>query len=300
MKILFASFFAFVFCLFFQAAPIAYAAPVTITDDTGARITLPAPAKRIIGLYASFHEILADLGVEERIVARTNAERHERWAHLPSVGTHMRPNTERVLALAPDIVLQMSGRREAAEAVTALQRVGVPVAVFDVRNFADLFSLITRLGVLTGQEKEAAALTANMQARLDAVARFTAQKQAGGAPVPSVFFEVRYPNLLGAAKGSIVHDIIRHAGGKNCLNSELRLARPSEEELLRLNPDAYIIQHGAMNKTPVPLADRTHYRTLRAAQHGKIRIVEESLFSRPSAHNVDAVEQLAQFLYGAE
>jgi iron complex transport system substrate-binding protein len=47
-------------------------ADVTVLDDRGREIRLPAPASRVIALYGAFNEILADLGREDIIVARTS------------------------------------------------------------------------------------------------------------------------------------------------------------------------------------------------------------------------------------
>ncbi|MFV0423560.1 ABC transporter substrate-binding protein [Oleidesulfovibrio sp.] len=267
--------------------------PVTITDDTGHTVQLQAPAQRIIALYGAFNEILTEMGLQDRLVARTNADN---WppaiTALPAIGTHMRPNLELVAGLAPDLVLQMSGRKEAQQAVAELRAMNIPVAEFHAGSFEQLFSVITRLGVLTGTPQKAAHLNGNLQQRLEAV-----QTAVADQPQPTVFFEVRYPNLLGAGQASIVNDIIRFAGGTNCLQADKKLDRPSEEELLRLNPDVYIVQHGPMNKVPVPLTDRPHYRPLRAVQANRWMIVEEAQFSRPGPRAVTAVEELARYLH---
>ena len=163
------------------------------------------------------------------IVARTQNDRLPRSvAQKPSIGTHMRPNIELVLGYRPDLVLQMAGRQQAGEAVKALERYGVNTAMFQVTSFDDLFSVITRLGVLVGAEDRARTMIEEMRARLRAVE----EAVRPGRPGPSVFFEVRYPNLLGAGRGSMVNDIIKMAGGTNCVESPDKLVRLGEEELL--------------------------------------------------------------------
>lgn len=277
-------------------APLSVAAQqhaVSITDDTGRTVQLDAPARRIIALYGAFNETLAAMGLQDRLIARTNADHWpESIRSLPAIGTHMRPNLELVAGMAPDLVLQMSGRKEAGQAVDDLRALGIPVAEFHVADFEQLFSVIARLGVLTGEQGKAAALTAQLRKRLE-----TVRAAVAGEHRPSVFFEVRYPNLLGAGTGSIVNDIIGRAGGANCLVSDKKLERPSEEELLRLDPEVYIVQHGPMNKTPVPPDARPHFRTLRAVRHARWLVVEEACYSRPGPRAVDAVEELARFLH---
>lgn len=269
------------------------AAQVGITDDAGREVVLEEPARRIIALYGAFNETLAALGLEHAIVARTRAD-HEPASILdkPVIGTHLRPNVEMVVGLAPDLVLQMGGRKQAGEAVAALARFGVPVAHFRADSFEDLFSVIKRIGILTGTEQRAAALVGEMQERLDRIGQ-----RLEDAGRPSVFFEVRYPNLLGAGSKSMVADVIARAGGRNCLTVPKKLVRLSEEELLRLDPDAYLLQRGPMNPNPSHPGERPHFQPLGAIKRGKVMTVDEKLFSRPGPRSAAAVEQLARFLH---
>ncbi|WP_421902371.1 ABC transporter substrate-binding protein [Maridesulfovibrio sp.] len=269
-------------------------AAVSINDDFGNEITLQAPAKRIVALYGSFNEILYAMDLGDRLVARTAADHYpEKITALPSIGTHMRPNPELIVALKPDLVLQMAGRSQAATALEPLRERGIPCAMFKVASFEEMFSMIRRLGVLTGESGNADKLVESMNARLDAVL----QKYVTSSVLPSVFFEIRYPNLLAAGQGSIVNDIIRHAGGINCVSNHKKIVRMGEEELMRLNPLNYVYQTGRMNPSPVKPDERSHFKLIDAVRHKRILKVDESVFSRPGPRNVEAVELLADFLF---
>ncbi|MEW5775104.1 MAG: ABC transporter substrate-binding protein [Thermodesulfobacteriota bacterium] len=267
-------------------------------DDQGTEIRLAAPARRIIALYGAFNEILAAMGLTDRLAARTQADvEPPAIAALPSIGTHMRPNLELILGLAPDLVLQMGGREAASEPVAALRRLGAPTAFFTAGSFAELFAVVERLGALTGEPDRAAALVAGLRARLDRVAEMVKAAQAKGAAAPRVVYEVRYPNLLAAGRGSLVSEVIARAGGVNAVEGDGKLVRLAEEELLRLNPDLYLVQRGPMNPNPIPLAERPHFATLAAAKAGRVVQVDERAYSRPGPRAVDAVEELAKVLY---
>jgi iron complex transport system substrate-binding protein len=274
------------------AATPAFSA-VSIVDDSGASVTLAGPARRIIPLYAGLGETLAAMGLADRIIARTASD-DTLPAALPAVGTHMRPNQELIVGLSPDLVLQFEGREEAGLAAESLIRLGIPVARFRISSFAELFSCVEKLGVLTGEAQKAKNLRADMQRRLEVV-----KEKAKRFPVrPKIFFEVRYPNLLGAGAGSMVNDIILAAGGENILarHSE-RMVRLSEEALALGDPDLYLVQRGAMNKDPVPLDRRSHFRGLAAVRRGFVREVPESLYSRTGPQSVAAVEDLAAYIH---
>jgi iron complex transport system substrate-binding protein len=55
-----------------------------------------------------------------------------------------------------------------------------------------------------------------------------------------------------------------------------------------------------MNPNPVPVSQRSHFRTLQAVRSGAILEVDEHLFSRPGPRTVDAVEMLADVLHPGE
>ncbi len=272
-------------------------AQVCVTDDFGRDVVLDKPARRIVALYGSFNEILFAMGQGELLVARTAADDYPaEIVKLPSIGTHMRPNAEMIASLNPELVLQMSGRPQAISVLKPLEEFGISTAVFRVASFNDLYSVIERLGVLTGKMNAAGSLVERMRKRLKAVDRMISSFKAK----PEVFFEIRYPNLLGAGRGSIVNDIIKKAGGENCLKSNKKIARIGEEELMRLNPRFYIYQKGHMNPSPVSPARRKLFSMLEAVRKDRVHEVDESVFSRPGPRNVKAVEILASILAGMD
>ncbi len=275
----------------FLAWPGAALSEVSITDDQGREIRLEAPATRIIALYGAFNEILADLGRENLLIARTATDDlPPSIVTRPSIGTHLRPNAELILGLAPDLVLQLGGRGEAMEPVRFLEKRGLKAAVFNIETFTQLFSVMERLGVLTGSQDQAQARIASMQAEL---ARIEA---ASSGPRPRIFFEARYPSLLAAGQGSIVSEIMTKAGGVNCVTDPGKLVRLGEEEVLRLAPDIYIIQQGPMNSVLVPLAERPLFRTLDCLRAGQVFTVDQGVFSRPGPRSLDAVRKLSTII----
>ncbi len=201
---------------------------------------LEAPARRVVALYGAFNDILLDMGLGDRLAARTRADIRPELAALPVIGTHMRPNLELIAALQPDLILQFEGRREAEAQVAQLRALGFPVAVFRGSSFPDLYRIIAALGVLTGAEDRADALIDSLRSRLNALA-----ERRIGALRPRVFFEIRSPNLLAAGANSTASAIIEAAGGENAVRVPERVARLNEEELIRLDPEVYIVQQGA-------------------------------------------------------
>jgi iron complex transport system substrate-binding protein len=277
-----------------QLAPAISAAEVRVTDDLGQVITMKEPARRIISLYGAYSEIFFAMGLGDLLVARTRAD-HFPAAILgkPSVGTHLRPNMELVLGLQPDLIIQAHGDKHGHEVIRQIQQNGLTVASFRPDTFEELLSVIRRLGTLTGREQAADTLVERLRGRLEQLSRKLAHSQRR----PTVFFEVRYPNLLGAGQQSIVNDVILKAGGINCLPNQKKLVRINLETLVGYDPDVYVVQRGPMNRNPGNPKDRSNFRAIKAVRDGQVLFVDEYLFSRPGPRSVDAAEKLATFLH---
>src|SRR5438552_18352172 len=84
---------------------------IAVTDDAGRRVTLAAPARRIVSLLPSFTEILFAIGAGDRLVGRTTwCDYPPEALAVPSVGDGMPPSVEAVAARRPElVVLSRSG-----------------------------------------------------------------------------------------------------------------------------------------------------------------------------------------------
>ncbi len=276
-----------------SAKPVVNDGKIRIVDDTGYELVLDKPATRLLALYGAFSEIMLALDLGGLLVGRTAADAQiEGLKHLPAVGTHMRPNFELILSLKPQVIIQFLGRQEAESLGHGLRQHGLPVLLFKMENFDDMYRVIEKLGELTGNKAKAMELVSSYKDRLGDLHRILLNEKR-----VRVFFEVRYPNLLGAGANSIVSDIIKIAGGSNVITLPERVIRINEEELIYKRPDVYIIQKGPMNVDPEPIEQRPNYATLPAVQNGRVLVVDQLSFSRPGPRAVDAAEMLAKWLH---
>ncbi len=268
------------------------AAAGCVEDDTGTRVCTGSPSPRIVSLYGAFTELLWEIGAGDLLVARTRNDRSiPQVRELPSVGTGLKPNVEYVMALRPDLVVARAGRA-ARQAVETLRARGLRVAAFDPRGLEDLYRTVDRLGVLAGREARARALVGRLRDRIGALRRRT----AGVEPV-GVVYEVRSEPLTVAGQDSLMTEIIEAAGGVNVVPVRKKILMLDVEALLRLDPDAYIVQRGPMNRNPMPPSRRPHLGALRAVRAGRVLVVDEARFARPGPHVAEAVESLARFLH---
>src|ERR1700681_4563362 len=141
--------------------------------------------QRIVCLTEETVETLYLLGEQARIVGvsgyavRPARVRHEK----PRVSAFISADVDKILALAPDLVLTFSDLQ--ADIAATLIRHGVAVHAFNQRDIAGILAMIRTLGALVGTSDKAAAL-------VDFLARRLADTRASAQALPHrprVYFE---------------------------------------------------------------------------------------------------------------
>src|SRR5229473_6431636 len=143
------------------------------------------PPQRIVCLTEETVETLYLLGEEARIVGvsgyavRPARVRREK----PRVSAFISADIEKILALAPDLVLTFSDLQ--ADIAASLIRHGVAVHAFNQRDLAGIFAMIRTLGALVGARERAELLCADLEARLHSARAATTRRERR----PRVYFE---------------------------------------------------------------------------------------------------------------
>lgn len=133
------------------------AAQTSVTDDSGARLTVHAPVRRIVSLGADAGELLIAAGAGAWIVAVAAAD-----GDPPGLATGVTrlaiDDLDRVVGLRPDLVVA-SDAAAAQAAATRLRARGLAVYQFVPRVWEDIAITIEKLGWLARSE-DLARLTA--------------------------------------------------------------------------------------------------------------------------------------------
>jgi len=262
------------------------AAGVVVTDDAGRRVTLAAPARRVVSLLPSFTEILFAIGAGERLVGRTAwCDYPPAALAVPSVGDGMPPNVEAVAARRPDLaVLYRSGPN--VTAAEQLERLGVQTVLFDLNRLEELGPVARRLGVLTGRRAAADSLARVMDS-------LASQPPAPG-PRSLVFIVWDNPPIVIGA-GSFLDRLAGLAGARNVFHD---IATPSAqvsiETIAARNPD-FIAVLSDTAATP-RYADRPEWRVVPAVRQRRFLFLPGRLFGRPGPRAAEAVRELRRRL----
>lgn len=279
--------------------PTTGAAPITLIDDLGRQVNLAAPAQRVVSVAPSNTEILFAIGAGEQVVGRDEtSDFPEDALSLPTVGGYTGWNLEAIVALHPDLVLAQGGGLNPPELIASLEGLGLTVFVLpNPATFEDMFANLATVGVLTGQEANATAQVAVLNARVAVVDE--AIRPLSYAP--SVYYELDATDPTKpytAGPGTFVDLVITRAGGVNIGASlQGQWAQISLEQLVVANPGIILLGDAAYGETPEKVSQRPGWGVLSAIQSGQVFGFDDNLISRPGPRLVDGLEAMARLLH---
>ena len=108
-----------------SVAPALNVFPLTVTDDTGVAITLQARPERVVAVLPSVVDLIADLGLVDRLVGVDDFSLAKAPNAVSVGGDNFTFNIEAIAELQPDLILvAVGGTEELAQQSRAL---GFPV-----------------------------------------------------------------------------------------------------------------------------------------------------------------------------
>lgn len=267
-------------------------AAVSVVDDEGRLVTVAAPPRRIVSLAPHATELLFALDAGHRVVGASAASDWPPAARsLPRVGDARAVDLERILVLAPELVVTWPYTAPAQ--VARLRARGIPVFVLDAATLDALPSQLARLGRLLGVSRHAEALAAARRAQLDALrARYR------DAPRVVVFYQVWNDPLYTIGGTHLISQAIALCGGVNAFAAQ-SLPAPvvGIEAVLSAQPQAIIAGTDGGVRPPW-LDDWRRWPTLPAAARGELHAVDADLLHRAGPRFIDGVESLCATIDG--
>lgn len=171
---------------------------------------------KLVSLCPSLTELVFDLGVGPSLVGRTRFCVHPAGAVdlVERVGGTKNPKVDRIIALAPDLVL-MNEEENRIEDADALRAAGLRVHSSMPRTVAETSAMVREIGSLVGAEAKGIELAAAIDAEGERVAAL-----ARGRPPVRYAYLIWWEPLMAAGGGTFIEGILGAAGGSNILAGE--------------------------------------------------------------------------------
>jgi iron complex transport system substrate-binding protein len=127
-------------------------ATVSVVDDTGKRVTLAHPARRVISMAPHVTELLFAAGGGNRVVGAMNYSDYPAAAKsIPLIGSNSQIDLERMVALKPDLLIVWQSGNTARQ-LEQLASLGIPVFYSEPRRLAQVADSLLRFGQLLGTQ----------------------------------------------------------------------------------------------------------------------------------------------------
>jgi iron complex transport system substrate-binding protein len=255
------------------------------------------PPQRIVCLTEETVETLYLLGEDARIVGvsgyavRPPRVRREK----PRVSAFISADIEKILALAPDLVLTFSDLQ--ADIVAELIRHGIAVHAFNQRDVAGIFAMIRTLAALVGASAKAEALAGSLERRLAEV-----QARAACLPRrPRVYFEEWDEPMISGI--GWVSELVAVAGGIDVF-SRLAAQKSAKDRIVSADaviaaaPDIVIGSWCGKKFVPARVASRPGFADIPAVRHGWLREIKSPLILQPGpAALTDGLDALTKIIW---
>ncbi|MDX2202281.1 MAG: cobalamin-binding protein [Hyphomicrobiaceae bacterium] len=286
---------------------------------------------RIVSLIASATEIVAGLGMLDKLVGRshecdwpasvlglprlteakfkvegTSAEIDARVQEIVREGLSVyKVHAEALRALDPDVILTQDHCDVCAVSLKDVEEAtctwtGKPVALVSLKpdSLADVYADIARAAGALGVPEAGQDLVARMQARFADVA----QRVSGRARPSVAFVEWVEPTMAG---GNWMPELVEIAGGRNLFGvAGKRSDWMQWAELVAADPDAIVVApcgydlKRCLEELPL-LQAKPGWAGLKAVRGGRVYFADgNAYFNRPGPRLADSAAMLADMLHG--
>jgi iron complex transport system substrate-binding protein len=257
----------------------------------------PAEPQRIVSMVPNLTEILFALDLADRIVGVSSfCDYPPEVETTARVGGVLNPDIEAILALEPDLVVNIPGNAS-EKTIGRLNELGIRTLVVSTETVADMFRSIEVLGAATGRRSAAMALTTSLNEQLQII------RDRVATTVPrKTLFVIGHSPLYVAGSGTFINDLVEIAGGTNIAGDALgQYPRFGIEEVIVRAPEVII---DSTLGTAFPARDVATRRewwsrwdTLPAVRDGRIYGLDTDTLLRPGPRMPAAARMVAEVIH---
>ena len=280
-----------------SASSSAPAYPLTLTDDAGNEVTLPADPQRIVSLAPSNTEILCAVGACDELVGVTDFDDYPpEVADVEDVVVGAQVDVERVVAAEPDLVLAAGNGLTPEDVIAQMEDLGLTVMVLYPETIDEIYADIELVGEAVDETVTAAAEVERMRDEIADIEVAVADAEA-----PRVFYEVSIfeGQIYTAGADSFLASMIELAGGEP-ITGDAVTTQIAEEDLIAADPEVILLGDAAYDATitPAVVADRPAWGAMTAVADDRIRVMSDDLvITRPGPRITEGLAALASAIH---
>lgn len=287
-----------------SAAPSASAAtgtiyPLTLTDDAGRDVTIPADPQRIVSLAPSNTEIACVVDACDELVGITDYDAFPpEVSEVTDVVIGAQVDVEKVVAAEPDLVLAAGNGITPDAILEQLDELGLTVLVLYPETLDEIYADIELVGEALDEAEAAAHQVATMQ---DEIALVTDVLAETADTTPRVFYEVSVfeGQIYTAGADSFLAAMIELAGGEP-ITGDAVTTSIGLEDLVAADPEVILLGDAAYDPTVTPqaVASRPGWGEMTAVVDTRVQPMPDDLvITRPGPRIAQGVLALARAIH---
>lgn len=247
-------------------------------DQLGNQISLQFPPERIVSLVPSQTELLADLGLDQKVVGITKYCVHpSEWSRTKViVGGTKRFHFDTIDELNPDLII---GNKEEnyVDGITHL-RTKYPVWMSDIVSLQDAYSMIAAVGEITGTSERAIQLSDQIAERIQSINKL---------PAKSVLYLIWRDPWMAAASGTFINSMLSTTNLKNSADKFSRYPILSADQIASIKPQIIFL-----SSEPYPFREK-HINELKdISPTSQVVLVDGEMFSWYGSRLLKAAEYI--------
>lgn len=210
------------------------------------------PCPRVIALLPNFTEIVIALGAGECLVGYSNlADTQGLPARAVNVGGALDPDTERIVALKPDLIFLQDTQRELQKRLSSLGLRAIALPSF---TCADVYHSIKTIAGLLDRQPEGKKLIKKIKGELSDVSRRVSTQPPVSAMLVIGHADGALREIYLAGRGTFLDELLVYAGGTNVMTeNNIPYPKIGTEDVMLLNPEVIFVLDPNKDDSPAAL-----------------------------------------------
>lgn len=270
-----------------------------MNDRLGFEIVIPNNIDGIISMAPAITQVLADLGLGDKIVAMDTQS-----ALLPGLSADvpafdmLSPDIESIAALKPSIVfasnMSMMGN-EANDPFAPLKKLGICVAYIPTsESIAEIKKDIQFIADATGQKEKGETLITDMETEIDSITKM----KDSSVPAATAYFEISAaPAMYSFGKGVFLNEMMEIAGVKNIFADKDNWMPVEAESVVAANPDIIFTNVTYIDDPVAEILSRPGWENINAVKNGRVYYIDNSSTALPNHCIVNGMREMAGYAY---
>ncbi|HNR65480.1 MAG TPA: cobalamin-binding protein [Atribacterota bacterium] len=273
--------------------------PITLVDDLGSEVIIEKKPGKIVSTAPSNTEIIFALGLEDKLIGRSDFCNYPPDAEkIESIGVMTPLNLEKIISLEPDLILAYGGF--GTKDIPKIRELGFKVLVIEAESITEMLHSIEFIATACGIPEKGRELTTSLEERINTV--ISLHSDIPDIEKPKVFTGSGFETIWSPGSGTIFDELVTLAGGKNITENQQGWVPISSELVIETQPDIIIIPTGSMNPEEVTkmkndIIKRPGWSGLPAVKNNHIFVVNEDLLYREGPRLVEGLELLYEIFH---